>query len=137
MRTDKLELILKTSKLKEYRINFGTFNFSFNCVVGEYKNLPKYLAYKYEEEEKWISDKLIDINNVPNGRFFTHKDYSPNIWIPKKPTTPREIATLSHEILHVVYELCRWAQIPLCEETEEVRTHAQAYALTTLLTEIK
>lgn len=137
MKTENLESILKTSKLKEYRINFGTFNFSFNCIVGEYKNLPKYLAYKYEEDEKWIYDKWIDINDVSNGNFFICKGYAPIIWIPKKPTTPREIATLSHEILHVVYELCRWAQIPLCEETEEVRTHAQAYALTTLLTDIK
>jgi len=134
-----LKLILKKNNLKEYRVHFGTFDFELNCIVGEYKNLPEYLAYKWEKDAEWVREwnEELDMGYEPRGRWFGYKGYTPVIWIPKKPKTPREIATLAHEILHVVYELCRWASIPLTQDTEEIRTHAQAHALTTLLKEIK
>lgn len=134
-----LKSILKSTGLKEYRLHFGTFDYSFNCIVGDYQKLPIYLAYKWEKKEEWVREWNIELDKgyTPRGRWFRYNDYAPVIWIPKKPRTPREIATLAHEILHVVYELCRWAGIPLTQDTEEVRTHAQAYALKMLLENIK
>jgi hypothetical protein len=134
-----LKTLLKKTGLKEYNVHFGMFDFSFNCIVGDYKQLPKYLAYKFESTEEKMREwnEQVDYGYTPRGRWFRHGDHCPVVWIPKKPKTPREIATLAHEILHVVYELCRWAAIPLDASSEEVRTHAQAHALTTLLKEIK
>ncbi len=134
-----LKSVLRATGLKEYRVHFGLFDFSFNCVVGDYQQLPKYLAYKWEASEEWVREWNVELDKgySPRGRWFKFGEYAPVIWIPKKPTTPREIATLAHEILHVVYELCRWASIPLTTDTEEVRTHAQAFALTELLEKIK
>lgn len=115
----------------------GTFDFKIRIVIGKYENAGKYAEHIYELEK---GDSMLygdDISSPPLGRCFHRDGYIPIIWLPKKPRTPREFATLSHEVLHAVLHIFRWACIPLTEDTEEVLCHALAHVLNKILTQLR
>lgn len=124
-------------KLKEIRVSMGLFDFDVVCVVGDYENACKYTAWKFED--KFVEELGIESNYgyEARGKCFFRAGYVPVIWIPAKPKTPREIATLAHECLHAVFHLFEWVALPVSRDTEEVMTHAQAHLVTNILKGLK
>jgi hypothetical protein len=72
------------------------------------------------------------------GFYFFRDGYVPIIWIPRRPRTAREHATLAHEAFHAVsITLRRWAAIELTNDTEEVFCHSLGHVIATVLAELK
>ena len=72
----------------------------------------------------------------PRGKVFYRRGYVPVLWIPRKPKTAREHATLAHESLHCVYHLFEWANLPMSRDTEEVAAHSMAHIMANIITDI-
>ena len=128
---DKHHEWLKKLGFEEKVIHMGTFDFVVVAVIGSSDNLEEYIAFKYDEPDFDLSES----NNgyEPRGKCFYCAGYVPIIWIPKKPKTPREYATLAHECLHATKHVLRWAGIPFSDDTEELETHAMGYLITEIL----
>lgn len=114
--------------LKEIRISMGVFDFDVICVVGDLKKLEKYVCWKHEQNNFEVESKY-----GTRGLCIHKVGWVPIIWIPKKPKTPREHATLAHECIHAVYCLFDWANLRANSETEEVMTHSTAHLITEIL----
>lgn len=127
----------KSLGLKEVRTSMGMFDFDVICVVGEYFAATKFVARKFEDE--FFLEIAEDSNKgyVPRGKCFYRTGYVPIIWLPGKPKSPREVATLAHECLHAVMHLFDWAAVPVTRDTEEVFAHAQAHLVTNILTKLR
>lgn len=119
---------------KEKRINMGCFDFNVICIIGDYKNCGKYIQWKFDDKE--FNAENWDMGYEPRGKVFFRRGYVPVLWIPRKPKTPREYATLSHESLHCVYHLFEWASIPMTRDTEEVVTHSMAHIINEVLSNL-
>ncbi|MBI4029091.1 MAG: hypothetical protein HY376_01880 [Candidatus Blackburnbacteria bacterium] len=117
--------------LKEVQVGMGLFEFDVIFVVGEYLKMEEYVNWKFENKE--FQHEHWDIGHEPRGSFFHRRGYVPVIWIPKKPRTPREHATLAHECLHAVFFLFEWANLPMGKDNEEVMTHAMAHLYANVL----
>lgn len=109
----------------------GMFDFGINVVVGDYKGLNEYVRFKLDDEE--FDTANFDGGYGSRGKCLYRAGYRPIIWIPKKPTKPREIATLAHECLHAMYHVQRWANFNLDDSTEEVMTHGMAHIINEIL----
>lgn len=127
---------LKKLGLKEYRVEMGFFDFTVLLLTGEYMKAVEFVAWKYDEGENFIEEHKVDNGNVRGKCFYRHC-YVPCIYIPRKPKTAREYATLGHECNHAIYRLFAWAGIPMGSDTEEVFTHAQAHLVNGFLEQMK
>src|SRR6185436_9998614 len=103
---------------KEQRIHMGIFDFEVIVILGDYGKCEKYIQWKFEEKDLDIA--CWDFGYEPRGKVFYKQGFVPVLWLPRKPKTPREYATLAHEALHCVYHLFEWASIPMTRDTEEV-----------------
>lgn len=117
---------------KEISISMGLFDFDVVCVIGDYENITKYIQWKFENKDF----EMIDDYEV-RGKCFFCKGYVPVIWIPRKPRTPREYATLSHECIHAIFHLFNWAGMGINIETEELMTHSVGHLVNGILSKIK
>ena len=123
---------LKKLGLKEIHVHMGMFDFGINVVIGDYKSLTPYIQYKFDDKE--FNTDYFDNGYACRGKTVFRSGYCPVIWIPRKPRTPREHATLAHECLHAVYHLQRWAGFKLGDDTEEVMAHGMAHIINEVLT---
>ena len=121
----------KELNLKVVHVHMGIFDFEVIGVIGDYSKMSEYIQWKFEEKD-FDADSW-DMEYVPRGKCFFKQGYVPVIWIPRKPKTAREHATLAHESLHAVFHLFEWANLPLTRDTEEVMAHAMAHIATTLI----
>jgi len=126
----------KELNLLEAYTHMGAFDFAVYCVVGDYNNACRYVAWKFEDSafESFAQDS--NKGYEPRGKTFFRTGYVPVIWIPKIPQTPREYATLSHECLHAVFYMMDWANVPTIIETDEVSAHAMAHLINNILSKI-
>lgn len=128
---------MKASRLglREIRVNFGTFDRELICLVGPYANVGKFVAWKVDDPLvlKTIEQDDKSRGVGARGRYYHRRGYIPIIWIPRVPRTPREHATLAHEMLHVVRTIMEWAGIPLNEDTEEAYCHALGHGVEKVL----
>lgn len=131
MKKIKYEKWLEKLGLKEIEVHMGMFDFSINVVIGSYKNLEEYARFKLHDNEFNLAST--DSDYLPRGKCLYKGGYRPIIWIPKKPRTSREFATLAHESLHAMYHVHRWAGFTLSDETEEVMTHGMAHIIFSIL----
>lgn len=113
----------------------AVFDFDILCVIGDYKNLGKYIQWKFED--KTFDPKDFDLGYECRGKCCFKRGYVPVIWIPKFPNKPREYATLAHECLHAVMYMFEWANIPSNRSTEEVITHSMAHVINEILSKRK
>jgi hypothetical protein len=120
---------------KEIKIDMGIFDFYVICIIGDYRNCGKYIQWKFEDKD--FNPEIWDKGYIPIGKVFSSSGYAPVLWIPRKPKTPREYATLAHEALHCVYHLFDWASIPMSAHTEEVATHSMAHIINEVLINCK
>lgn len=127
----------KELALEEIYVHMGMFDFAVYCILGDYDNSCKYVAWKFEEPE--FENLAQDSNKGyrPRGKTFFRSGYVPVIWIPSKPTTPRELATLAHECLHATFRMMDWAGVPAIIETDEVICHAMAHLMNQILIKAK
>lgn len=111
--------------------HMGLFDFSVRCVIGDHENAKKYVAHIFEEGY----DEVADGNRGYEARGITYfkTGYVPIVWLSKYPETPREYATLSHEVIHAVYHLFEWAAVPMSRDTEETFAHSVAHVLNNIL----
>ena len=126
--------------LTEIHVHFGTFDFAFNCIVGPWKGVVDYVAWKFEAPDDAYLTELIELSNrghEPLGKVFRRPGYCPIIWIPRRPRTPQEHGTLAHEVFHAVRLLMDWAGIHLNEDTEEAYCHALGFGVRQVLTHLK
>lgn len=118
---------------KSIDVHFGMFDFTMNVIVGPGANVAKYLAWKFDTNDFPAFDP-----DRAHAMYFMAPGYVPVIWLPRKPTKPREIAALAHEILHVLrHMLVDWAAIPLTRDTDETFCHAMSFAMNETLENLK
>lgn len=115
---------------KEVRVAMGMFEFDVICIVGHHKNLNKYARWKFDDEQF-----SYDSENA-RGCCLYRQGYVPVIWIPRKPKTGREYATLAHECLHATYRLFDWAGMNMVRDNEETATHAMSHLITSILKQL-
>jgi len=112
-------------RIKE--IHMGMFDFTVYLAVGPRSKVQDYLRWKWK-------DKTIEIATEGQfGTFFHHETYGPVIWIPEKPKTPRQYATVAHEAAHAAFEILDWYGVPITKDTHEVFCHAVGYLVTKIL----
>lgn len=131
MKQTKHQQWLKKLKLKEIKVHMGMFDYGINVVIGDYSGLEEYTRFKLDDDEFELA--IFDKDYLPRGKCLYRGGYRPIIWIPRKPQTPREHATLAHESLHAMYHVARWAGFPLDDSTEEVMTHGMAHIINQIL----
>ena len=119
-----------TDKIKEVSIHMGTFDFTVNFIYGDYEEATKYVDKKFEES---ADHEVHNKGYTARGRTWNKPSYCPIVWIPRKPSTPREYATLAHEMFHATCVLLHWAGVPLTDASEEVYAHAQAHLITSAI----
>lgn len=117
----------KFKGITEKKIHMGMFDFVVIVIIGDYTVAKSYVSWKFEDKETDLDE--FNREYEPRGMCFFRRGYVPIIWIPKKPKTKREHATLAHESLHAVFHLFDWINLPLNRDTEEVMTHAMAHII--------
>lgn len=122
---------LKKLGFQEILIDMGMFDFRIVAVIGKVESLNEYIQFKLEDPE-------FDAENgnrgyPPRGKCLYRTGFVPIIWIPKKPRTPREYATLAHECMHAMRHVMHWAGLNSNEETEEVETHGVSHIIDVIL----
>lgn len=127
----KIKNIKKEFHFDEIRINFGLFDFTVFCVIGDYKNLTPYLQWKFDDKD--FNTDNFDMGYDCLGKCCFRTGYVPVVWIPKKPKTAEEYGTLAHESFHAVWHLFEWANIPITKDSEEVMAHAISHLVRSIL----
>ena len=106
----------------ELRIKFGLFDYTAIVIIGDKANLRRYLRWKFEDD-----DFVLGYNRHTRGLVVGRQGYCPIMWLPKRPRTCTEIATVAHECVHVMMHLFSWAGMSVTEDTEEIMAHGVAY----------
>lgn len=123
--------IAKRLGLQVLDTHMGLFDFSVRCVIGDPDKAKEYVAHIFKEKY----DEVADGHRGYEARGITYfkTGYVPIVWLPKYPETPREYATLSHEVIHAIYHLFEWAAVPMSRDTEETFAHSVAHVLNNVL----
>lgn len=127
--------IAKKLGLKVFDTHMGLFDFSVRCVIGEHGKALEYIAYVFEDKHGELPDG--NRGYEARGICYYKTGYVPIIWLPNNPETPREQATLAHEVVHAIYHLFDWAALPLSRDTEEVFAHSVAHVLNNIYEKVK
>lgn len=118
--------------------HMGLLDYIIRCVFGDEHKAYEYAAYVFEQ--KWDAEHVLNDEqkgNVARGVTLYQTGYVPIVWLPKLPTEPREHATFAHEVIHAVYHLFDWANIPISRDTEEVFAHSVAHVINNVLPKLK
>ena len=119
--------------MKTFKIQAGTYDFTINvCITSDRKKALKFIRFKFENKI-CFSENDFDAK----GKMFYREGWSPVIWLPKIPKTPREHGTVNHEIFHGVYYILSWAGIKLSESSEEAFCHLIGHMTTQFYEKIK
>jgi len=115
--------------LEVKHIHFGMFDYPVVVVIGNRKKLQSYVRWKHD------SPKFKIFTSVCGSRATTFRTpgYIDIIWLPKRPKSPEEIATVAHESLHVVQGLFDWVGMDMDEPTQEVAAHALGFLVKEIL----
>lgn len=117
MNKKKEKACFKKFPLDIYKHGVGVFFGDFTLLI---KKLNK-LGFKGNfEEEKELSERSAGIT------FFLNTD-DIIVWLPHKPKTDGEMATLVHEVCHATSVLLRSVGIKHTPDTEEVYAYTMEY----------
>ncbi|CAB4126238.1 hypothetical protein UFOVP153_10 [uncultured Caudovirales phage] len=106
------------SKDYEFTIPGGEFDLDVKVLVTADLDY----AVKYVHENLDSTAEIGDFD--ARGVTFPSKDgKSPIVWLPYLDDKP----VIQHELLHATFDIMRWANVPLTEETEEVYTYELQY----------
>jgi hypothetical protein len=116
-------------RLKIFDIHMGCFDCTVRVVVGDFDLAERYVYWLYDKDPPPEQNQ-----GGVRGRFYSHQDRIPVIWIPRRPRTPREHATVAHEALHATWWVMhQWAGMPFSDDTEETFTHALGHLVNWIL----
>mgnify|MGYP000207977249 CR=1 FL=1 len=104
--------------LKSYVIHMGMFDYHVCFVIGDHKQTIKLMNW-FHENEAWYDD-----GNEPRGQVFGHRTKMPVLWLPRKPQTTQERATLAHEACHVATAMFEFMGMPHDRSSDETYAHA-------------
>lgn len=123
------------SSLQIINTHMGMFDYTVCCAIGDYEETVKFAQRRLDD-----NDTDFDASNkgyLPRGKTFHRPGYVPIIWIPSKPASPREHATLAHEAIHAVFCLLGWASVPIDKLNDEVIAHATGHIVNRILEKAK
>ena len=110
-------------KIKQYNIQDDMFQFKVNVFTGgRYDDLRKLISRTLDVELEEYEDRT-------RGLF---SEVSPNtyvFWV----ESINDTITLTHEVLHLVFYICREKGIGLSEESEEVFAYMQGWWMDKIL----
>lgn len=118
--------------IKTLKVHMGLFDFSVEFYVGDHEETIKHVAKKFHKE---IDNDEISRGYIPRGQTLFAKGYCPVIWLPRRPKSAREHATLAHECIHAVGHLFDWVGIDMVPANEEVLAHSVAHLIYEFSTE--
>jgi hypothetical protein len=96
----------------------STFDMPVFVVITEDRSK----ALKYVQENNDTSANIIDFEAraltypINNGK-------PPIIWIPHMDWSAEDISIINHELLHANFSILAWANVPLCDSSEEAYTY--------------
>jgi hypothetical protein len=61
------------------------------------------------------------------GKLIAYKDCVPVMWLPKVPDDSHEVASLTHELLHVTFRIMDWVGCELDESSEEAYCYLHSF----------
>lgn len=111
--------------------HMGLYDFTVRCVIGDHENALKYVAHVFEDKIEEMPDG--NRGYEARGVCYFRTGFVPIVWLPNYPKTPREYATLSHEVIHAINHLFDWAATPLSRDTEETFAHSVAHVVNNVL----
>jgi len=114
---------MKPKPFRTFKINGGCYDFDVHCCISR--------------DEKKVIRYVNSILGLPSanniavkedslkclGKIFHRWGYCPVVWIPSIPRTPRQHATVVHELFHATCQVMKWVEIPLDDSSEEAYTH--------------
>jgi len=108
--------------MKKWTIDAGTYDTCIILLVGEDKERIQSFLRKHFG----CDDLVLEWDCL--GLHYYCKGTKSVVWIPKRPKTEKEYATLTHELLHATfYILNNWADIPFTKDTQEAFSHLLGY----------
>ena len=120
--TRKMKQALRGLRFR--RVEMGLFDFSVDIVIGDAKLADRVMAVKYPDPRP-IGDA--------RGMCFSRIGFTPAIWLPQPPVTPRHFGTASHEAAHAAIHLMVWAGVKIDEDDDETLCHAIGWIMTNIV----
>lgn len=111
--------------LQEVEVDFGMLPTIIICVVGPYKHVREYAKNRFGHE---LVDPVLPSERNTNALCIVEPEEPPIIWLPKLPTTAKEIGDVVHEVYHAVGHIFDHFGIPV-EVSPACRGEVFAYAL--------
>lgn len=122
----------KEKPFQNFHIHCGVYDYGINVIVSEdATRCAEYVNRKFEIFH--ITGDDFDCL----GKVFSKRGMCPILWMPRVPSSPKEQGTLSHECLHIVFEIMSWAGIPYSTSSEEAYTHLLKYLYTSFFDNVK
>jgi hypothetical protein len=116
--------------MKEFSIYCDLYDFNVQLIFE--KDIDKATIRINELLESTLSDIPAKL-----GWTFFRQGYPIVVWMPSIPKTPKEIGTITHEFLHVVFEILRVSHLPLSRKSEEAYTYLLSFLVTKFYEEIR
>lgn len=116
-------------------IKADVYRRGITIFIGPRKELPKFVKKAYEDCEDLLKEveKTLDEEGAI-GTTYMEEFGQTLIWIPKFPSTPAEIGSLAHEILHATMHLLDYINVEYrYDGPNEPYTYLLEYFLTEAL----
>jgi len=112
-------------------IQKGSFgNFSIITIEASTFDMPVFViitqdtlkALKFVQENNDTSASITDFE-ARAVTFPINDGKPPIIWIPHMDWSAEDISIMNHELLHANFSILAWANVPLCDSSEEAYTY--------------
>jgi len=112
-------------------IQKGSFgNFSIITIEASTFDMPVFViitqdtlkALKFVQENNDTSATISDFE-ARAVTFSINDGKPPIIWIPHMDWSAEDISIINHELLHANFSILAWANVPLCDSSEEAYTY--------------
>jgi len=109
----------------------GSFgNFSIITIEASTFDMPVFViitqdtlkALKFVQENNDTSASISDFE-ARAVTFPINDGKPPIIWIPHMDWSAEDISIINHELLHANFSILAWANVPLCDSSEEAYTY--------------
>jgi hypothetical protein len=118
-------------RLKAITVRFDLYDHEFVCLVGGTpEKVINYVVHQLGLGD-WTSPEGM------RGMTYIRVGKVPIMWLPGKPTTPTEIGTLAHEIVHILTAILVGKGIRLTPDSDEAFAYPMGYAVRRVLEQIK
>jgi hypothetical protein len=116
--------------LEEIEVKYEIYNHAVFVVMGPWERLKDYMQWRYGEVP-------LDMMRSEAGckAMFSHKPgMAPVIWLPRRPRDPNTIASLGHELVHLLRAvLVDHIGMPLADPSDEAFAHLFGHTMKVVL----